>query len=80
MVGRAGRATNEAYGVLMSADEDFDVQKHFWETAFPSQDDIDDILEALVQHRHEGLTTDELEVFVNIRQRDIVKVMHNIIT
>jgi ATP-dependent DNA helicase RecQ len=74
MVGRAGRSELPAYGILMTGAEDSDVQEHFWKTAFPERGEIDDILQTLSEHRDTGLTEMDLEEFVNIRPREIVKV------
>jgi len=76
-VGRAGRGVRKAYGVLLQGDEDAQMHQHFAETAFPSQNDIDEILSALKHCRRRyrgGLTEDELEEKRNIRSRDIVQV------
>jgi len=72
-VGRAGRAVNKAYGVLLHGDEDEGTHKHFADTSFPSQEDIDEILSAL-QECDLGLTEEELEERRNIRPRHIAQV------
>ena len=72
-VGRAGRAVGEAYGVLLHGDEDAGTHEHFAECAFPSQDDIDDILAALSQS-YLGFTEEELEQRCNIRPKHIAQV------
>jgi len=69
-VGRAGRESRDAFGVLLQGDEDEEIHAHFADTAFPSQDDIDDILMALMDS-DEGLTEEELEESCNIRTRHI---------
>jgi ATP-dependent DNA helicase RecQ len=74
MVGRAGRSELPAYGILMTGAEDSDIQEHFWEAAFPEQAVVDEILRTLAEHRDTGLTEMDLEEFVNIRPKDIVKV------
>ena len=72
-VGRAGRAVDKAYGVLLHGDEDADTHQHFADTAFPNQDDVDGILSALRQCSL-GLTEEDLEERRNIRPRHIVQV------
>ena len=47
LVGRAGRALESAYGVLLSGQEDTDVIDYFIETAFPTRDEAQQVLNAL---------------------------------
>jgi len=68
-VGRAGRAVERAYGVLLTGSEDRDIQDHFIETAFPTEDETRSILAALASS--DGLTIRELESTVNITRRRI---------
>ena len=63
-VGRAGRAVDRAYGILLSGVEDDEIQDYFIETAFPSVQSMREILDTL--GRHEGLSLDELLSKVNI--------------
>ena len=46
-VGRAGRALESAYGVLLSGQEDTDVIDYFIDTAFPTRDEAEQVLNAL---------------------------------
>jgi ATP-dependent DNA helicase RecQ len=46
-VGRAGRAINFAYGILLSGQEDDEVHQFFRESAFPPPQTVADILELL---------------------------------
>ena len=46
-VGRAGRALESAYGVLLSGQEDTDVIDYFIETAFPTREEAQQVLSAL---------------------------------
>jgi ATP-dependent DNA helicase RecQ len=46
-VGRAGRALEAAYGVLLSGVEETDITDYFIETAFPTRDDVQHVLDAL---------------------------------
>ena len=73
-VGRAGRRVNKAFGVLLHGDEDAEIHQHFADIAFPSQDDIDDILSALMESSDLRLTEEELEQRRNIRPRHIAQV------
>ena len=46
-VGRAGRAISKAYGILLSGDEDDDIQRYFIEQAFPKENLVKNILDNL---------------------------------
>lgn len=46
-VGRAGRALNRSYGILLAGEEDVEIQKHFINTAFPKSEDFHAVLRAL---------------------------------
>lgn len=74
-VGRAGRAIDEAFGVLLSGDEEDDINAYFRETAFPPEDQVKRILEALEACEDGGMTVRELEHEINLRQTQIEKVL-----
>lgn len=63
-VGRAGRAVDRAYGILLSGSEDDDIQDYFIESAFPSPDTMTSILDALAKSK--GLSMNELLASVNV--------------
>jgi ATP-dependent DNA helicase RecQ len=63
-VGRAGRAVDRAYGVLLAGAEDAEIQDYFIRTAFPAPDAVDAVLTALAQA--DGLTRLQLESVVNL--------------
>ncbi len=63
-VGRAGRSVDRAYGILLSGVEDDDIQNYFIETAFPSQQSMQNILDVL--EKHEALSFEEILSNVNI--------------
>jgi ATP-dependent DNA helicase RecQ len=73
-VGRAGRALPKAYGVMLSAAEDQEINDYFIEQAFPREEDIVAILTALGRS-DEGLSTPELESCVNLSRTRIDHVM-----
>ncbi|RME71352.1 MAG: RecQ family ATP-dependent DNA helicase [Planctomycetota bacterium] len=64
-VGRAGRAVDEAYGILLGGAEDDAIADYFIRTAFPSEQTVARILSALDEAEDEGLTLAELERRVN---------------
>jgi ATP-dependent DNA helicase RecQ len=63
-VGRAGRAVDRAYGILLSGSEDDDIQDYFIESAFPSPETMTSILDALTASN--GLSMNELLARVNV--------------
>jgi len=66
-VGRAGRALSGAYGILLSGAEDHDINEYFIENAFPTREEVAEILEAL-HGSEEGLSVPGILEAVNIRQ------------
>ena len=66
-VGRAGRAVDAAYGVLLSGIEEIQVANWFIETAFPTDREVSAVLSAL-EKEPRGLTASELLSRVNIRE------------
>lgn len=71
-VGRAGRAVSRAYGVLLSGDEDDDINSFFIESAFPTRDEVQSVLDALHAHPS-GLSVDEILVEVNLSKARVQK-------
>ncbi len=69
-VGRAGRAIDAAYGVLLSGTEDTEITDYFIRSAFPTEDEVDLIMGAL-EDEPEGLTVPQLLHRVNVSQRRI---------
>ena len=73
-VGRAGRALDRAYGVLLSGPEEVDIADYFIETAFPSRQDVEQLTTALEQVP-EGLSQPQLQQRVNVRLGRIAKAL-----
>jgi ATP-dependent DNA helicase RecQ len=71
-VGRAGRALDAAYGVLLSGDEETDITDWFIESAFPTQTEVAAVL-AELEAEHDGLSVPELLSRVNISKGRIEK-------
>ena len=46
-VGRAGRALEAAYGVLLSGEEEADIASYFIDGAFPTPDEVEEVVAAL---------------------------------
>ena len=72
-VGRAGRGIDDAHGVLMLGEEDEKIQNFFIRNAFPSEDDVLQVLEAL--DREDGLKKTEIEQHTNLSSGNIEKVL-----
>lgn len=71
-VGRAGRALDNAYGVLLSGEEDADIAEWFIRTAFPTRQEVASVLEAL-EAAPLGLSVPELLTRVNLSKGRIEK-------
>jgi ATP-dependent DNA helicase RecQ len=72
-VGRAGRALDRAYAILLSGREDEDIHEYFRRTAFPTEDEVETILRELEES--DGLTIRELEQRANLRYGQIDKAL-----
>jgi ATP-dependent DNA helicase RecQ len=73
-VGRAGRVLSAAHGVLLSGDEEMDITEYFIESAFPSRDEVTQVLTAL-QAAPGGLSINELMEPVNASRGRIDKAL-----
>lgn len=73
-VGRAGRAVDAAYGVLLGGEEDDKIADYFIRNAFPAQQHVAELLEAL-DEADGGLTLSELQRQLNLKQGQIEKTM-----
>ncbi len=73
-VGRAGRAVDEAYGILLSGREDDDIQDFFIETAFPGVEDTKQVIRALEASR-DGLTIYQILGQVNLTKSAVDKIL-----
>jgi ATP-dependent DNA helicase RecQ len=71
-VGRAGRALDAAYGVLLSGEEESKITDWFIKNAFPTRQEVADVLGALEQE-HNGLSVPELLSRVNLSKGRIEK-------
>jgi len=72
-VGRAGRAIDNAFGVLLSGKEDEDIHEFFRRNAFPDERDVNAILAVLAEH--DELSVVQLQQHLNLRQGQIDKVL-----
>lgn len=72
-VGRAGRGIDHAIGVLMSGVEDQDIHEFFRGSSFPSEVQVNEILQVLANS--DGLSIRGIEQQTNLRQGQIEKVL-----
>ncbi len=73
-VGRAGRAVEQAYGILLGGEEDQEITDHFIQTAFPPEAHVQEVLKALEQ-AEDGLSVPQLEQHLNLSNGQIKKVL-----
>ncbi len=71
-VGRAGRALDSAYGVLLSGQEETDITDWFIRSAFPTRQEVADVLDALEEEPN-GLSVPELLSRVNLSKGRVEK-------
>jgi ATP-dependent DNA helicase RecQ len=72
-VGRAGRAVERAYGILLSGEEDEEIQDYFIQSAFPSFESMRQILTVL--ENTEGLAVNEILAQVNVNRSMLDKAL-----
>lgn len=71
-VGRAGRALDSAYGILLSGAEEEEITNWFIGSAFPTPQEVADVLNAL-EEESDGLSVPELLSRVNLSKGRIEK-------
>jgi len=72
-VGRAGRALDHAFGVLLSGREDEEIQEFFRRAAFPAEEHVEEILSVLAET--DGLSVPKIEARVNLRKGKILQAL-----
>lgn len=73
-VGRAGRAIDSAYGILLSGDEELEITDYFIQSAFPTREEVAAVIEVLEKSPN-GLSVPELLGEVNLTQGRIQKTL-----
>ena len=73
-VGRAGRALDAAWGIMLIGGEDARIVDWFIKSAFPSRDEAEQVLVAL-ERAPDGLSVPEICGSVNISNRRILKTL-----
>ncbi|TNE91459.1 MAG: RecQ family ATP-dependent DNA helicase [Gammaproteobacteria bacterium] len=72
-VGRAGRGIDAAVGVLMLGEEDANIQSFFIRSAFPAEEQVEQLLGVLADH--DGIKKAGIERYCNLSSGDIEKVL-----
>ena len=72
-IGRAGRAIDKAYGILLSGREDEDIHAYFRDTAFPDENHVNQILAVL--EKHDGLSVQRIQEHINLSHGQIEKAL-----
>lgn len=73
-VGRAGRAVNSAFGILLGGSEDDDIADYFIENAFPPLVHVSSVIQAL-ENTPNGLTKSQLLREINLSDTQLKKVL-----
>jgi len=73
-VGRAGRALDQAYGVLLHGPEEKEIVDHFIQTAFPLRRHVEQIL-ILLERSADGLSTLEIQRKLNLSHTVVTKAL-----
>ncbi len=73
-VGRAGRAVDNAYGVLLNGGEDDAIAEYFIRTAFPTAQDVDRLLAAM-RTADGALTVPKIQQRVNLSKGKIDRIL-----
>jgi len=71
-IGRAGRNINEAYAILLSGEEDDEIQEYFIENAFPAVTDMRKVLTA-IEESNVPLKEHEILEKINIKSGELKK-------
>lgn len=73
-VGRAGRAVEKAYGIILNGEEDDEITNYFINTAFPPEAHTQQVLNVLNQAQ-DGYSIPQLEQQLNLSRGQINKVL-----
>lgn len=71
-IGRAGRKLDNAYAILLNGVEDDDIQEYFIKTAFPTEEEMQDVVNA-IENSEEGLKQNQILGKINIRSGRLEK-------
>lgn len=68
-IGRAGRAIEQAYAILLCGEEDDEINKYFIESAFPTEALMKDVINTII--KYPGIEKPEIERYVNMKHKKI---------
>lgn len=68
-IGRAGRALKNAYAVLLCGEEDDAINQYFIDSAFPTEELMNDVIETVQENP--GIKKGEFEKYINMRRGKI---------
>lgn len=72
-IGRAGRAMDKAYAILICGNEDDEINNYFIDSAFPTESTMDEVIRQVSQNP--GLRIADLEKNMNMKRTRIEKCM-----
>lgn len=70
-IGRAGRALRNAYAILLCGEEDDAINQYFIDSAFPTEELMNDVIETVQEHP--GIKRSEFEKYINMKPAKIEK-------
>ena len=73
-VGRAGRAMASAYGVLLSGDEELNITDWFIRSAFPTRQEVADVL-GVLEDGEDGFSVPQILDRINVNEKRVEKTL-----
>jgi len=70
-IGRAGRGIDRARAILLSGEEDNQINNYFIESAFPTENLMEEIMEAVRSNSDKGMKQADLEKVINMKPAKI---------
>jgi ATP-dependent DNA helicase, RecQ family len=70
-IGRAGRGIDNALAILLSGEEDNQINNYFIESAFPTENLMEDIVKEIRKNSESGLKQSDLEKVINMNPTKI---------
>lgn len=68
-IGRAGRAIDRAYAILLCGREDDEIHRFFIDSAFPTEALMDEVIQTV--REHPGIKLTDFEKYINMKQSKI---------
>jgi ATP-dependent DNA helicase RecQ len=73
-VGRAGRAIDPAYGILLGGDEDDAITRYFIDRAYPDEADTRMVIE-VIEDSEMGMTADEVRLATGLPEERVARIL-----